>query len=47
LFKIPSKIRLKIDKLRKKKLWYGGHAVKKKMHWLLGILFVKVKLNEV
>jgi hypothetical protein len=30
LFRIPQKIRLKIDKLRNFFLWYGGHAVKKK-----------------
>ena len=32
VFKMPSKVRLKIDQLRKRFLWYGGHTVKKKYY---------------
>lgn len=30
IFKIPSKIRMRIDKLRKRFLWYGSDSVRKK-----------------
>lgn len=32
VFKMPSKVRDRIDQLRKRFLWYGGHAVKKKYY---------------
>jgi hypothetical protein len=30
-YKLPSQIRIRIDKLRKRFLWFGGSSVKKKI----------------
>jgi hypothetical protein len=37
LFRLPTKLKIRIDQLRKRFLWYGGTTVKKNIHWLLGL----------
>lgn len=44
LYKMSSKVRYKIDRIRRKFLWFGGVRYgKKKLHPLLGIKFVQKK----
>jgi hypothetical protein len=44
-FKIPRKIILTIDKLRKRFLWYGGNSVRKKYAFVAWNIVCKSKMQ--
>jgi hypothetical protein len=46
IYKLPTKVKNKIDKIRKRFLWYGGHSVKKRYHLVSWKIVCASKLKK-